>query len=347
MTWVQRPRLSSTALAVAALLGASPAAQPPADVRKFLERSFDLSATDFTRLDAGLVVARTLPATDPREVATLGVVRIGITPERYVERLHDIASFKKDDAVLQIGAFSHPPVLADLAGLTLDDVDVRSLRRCRVGDCGLQLSAAMIHRFQQAVDWRRDDAPEQANRLMRTVLLDYVTGYQRHGTPVSMEYADESEPLHLGREFVSLAGSLGAGWRPFALLRQHLLDYPETDVPGTTDRLYWSKERVGRRTVVSVTHLAVMRLDDGSPAEFAIASKQIYGSHYFDASLGLTVLVPDRRAASPMTWLVYLNRSRVDVFDGVFGSVTRHIVTGRARSTVADQLARLQQRLER
>ena len=48
----------------------------------------------------------------------------------------------------------------------------------------------------------------------------------------------------------------------------------------------------------------------------AIASKQIYGTHYFDASLGLTVLVRDRSVSSPAMYLVYLNRSRVDIFDG-------------------------------
>jgi hypothetical protein len=172
-----------------------------------------------------------------------------------------------------------------------------------------------------------------------------VGDYQKRGTAASMEYADESAPLNLGREFISLADSLGTGWNPFAALRQHLLDYPATGTPGTTDRLYWSKEKVGRRTVVSITHLAVMRLHDECPAEYAVASKQIYGTHYFDASLGLTVLVPDRRTASPFTYLVYLNRSRIDLFDGVFGGVARHIVTAKARSTVADSLARLQRTL--
>jgi hypothetical protein len=344
MTWLRRARLPAVALAAVAGLGAIGAAEPAGDARAFLESSFAISASDFARLEAGQVVSRTLPATDKRDVATLGVVRIGITPERYVQRLADIARFKKDDAVLQIGAFSHPPALSDVAGLTLDEADVRSLRRCRVGDCGVQLSANAILQFQE-MDWRPDTASDQANGLLRRILVDYVAEYQRRGTPASMEYADETATLNLSREFASLTDSLGAGWRPFTLLRQHLLDYPATDVPGTIDRLYWSKEKVGRRTVVSITHLAVMRLDDGFPAEYAIASKQIYGSHYFDASLGLTVLAPVRRTSTPQTYLVYLNRSRVDVFGGVFGGLTRHIVTSKARSTVADQLARLQRSL--
>jgi hypothetical protein len=75
---------------------------------------------------------------------------------------------------------------------------------------------------------------------------------------------------------------------------------------------------------------------------YAIASKQIYAMHYFDASLGLTLLVRDPSAPFPATYVVYLNRSRIDLFDGLFGGVARRIAAGRARSLVAQQLARLQ-----
>jgi hypothetical protein len=75
---------------------------------------------------------------------------------------------------------------------------------------------------------------------------------------------------------------------------------------------------------------------------YAIGSKQIYAMHYYDASLGLTLLVPDRTAASPATYVVYLNRSRIDLFDGLWGGVARRIVAGKARGVVADQLQRLQ-----
>jgi hypothetical protein len=64
--------------------------------------------------------------------------------------------------------------------------------------------------------------------------------------------------------------------------------------------------------------------------------------HYFDASLGLTLLVPDLTAPSGATYVVYLNRSRIDLFDGLLGGVARRIVARRARALVAEQLQRLQ-----
>ncbi|HYN08881.1 MAG TPA: hypothetical protein VES67_15980 [Vicinamibacterales bacterium] len=349
MIGTTRARVLIAAFAAWLALGASGATGEPPAARAFLTSTFNLTKGEFDRLDAGQVITRTLGASDKREVATLGIVRVKMTPEFYVERLDDIVSFKKhggDEAVLQIGAFSSPPAVKDMAAMTLDDTDVRSLRRCRVGSCGLQLSAAAITKFQQEIDWRRPDAHQLAEQLLRRTLVEYVAAYMKAGTAASMEYADEAERMNIGREFVSLMGPDVAGWKSFPALRQHLLDYPASDAPGTIDRLYWSKEKV-RRTVVSVTHLAIMRTANDTPADYAIASRQIYGTHYFDASLGLTVLVRDRLAASPVTYLVYLNRSRVDVFGGIFGGMTRHIVTGKARGTVSDLLARLQRTLER
>jgi hypothetical protein len=329
------------------MLGGAGAAVEHDPARGFLATSFNLTDADFDRINQGQVVSRTLPVNDPREVGTLGVVRVKITPEFYVERLADIANFKKDDAVLQIGVFGNPPTLQDVGALTLDDADIRSLRGCRIGDCGLQLSADAISRFREELDWRRADAQQHANGLMRQILVEYVTEYQKAGAAASMQYADQPTPLNLRREFVSLSESEHGAWLQFPTLRRHLFEYPRPGAPGTTDVVYWSKEKVGRRTVASVTHLAISRTAGDSPTDYAVASKHIYGTHYFDASLGLTVLLRDRSSPSAATYVAYLNRSRVDAFGGVFGSVTRKFVTSRARSTVSENLARLQLTLER
>ena len=78
-----------------------------------------------------------------------------------------------------------------------------------------------------------------------------------------------------------------------------------------------------------------------------VGSRQIYGTHYFDASVGLTVLVPDPSSLPPATYVAYMNRSRVDVIGGMFGGVAKKIIASKARSTVGDSLGRLRTRLER
>ena len=100
--------------------------------------------------------------------------------------------------------------------------------------------------------------------------------YQRRGAAASMQYADRPEPLNLGREFAALSVSGPGGCQQFPDLRRHLLEYPADRAPDTVDVIYWSKERVGRRTVVSVTHLVTARITGDSPVDYVIASKQIY-----------------------------------------------------------------------
>jgi hypothetical protein len=314
--------------------------------RTFLSSTFGLSAADFTKIDAGEVVARGTTAGDARDIATFGIVRVKITPAFYVERLADIVTFKKDDAVLQIGVFGRPPAVRDVEGLTLDESDIKSLRDCRVGRCGVQLSADAINRFRQEIDWTHTDAPQRANGVMRQVLVDYVSRYQQAGTDASMQYADRADLTNVRGEFLSLADSDAGGWGRFKPLRRHLFEYPGAAAPEARDLVYWSKEVVGRRPVASVTHLAILPGATDSPAAFTVGSKQIYGTHYFDASLGLTVLVRDSSSPSPATYVAYLNRSRVDIFGGMFGGLARKLVASKARGTVADQLGRLRTRLE-
>ena len=71
-----------------------------------------------------------------------------------------------------------------------------------------------------------------------------------------------------------------------------------------------------------------------------------YASHYFHASLGLTLMIGDSSGAMPATYVAYVNRSRLDAFGGIFGGVTRRLVSSRVRSALSDYLAQIKVRLE-
>lgn len=337
---------AAAAVVGALLLAGSGTASGPGDpARPWLGSVLGLDAKELARIDAGEVVARTLDADDSREVGTLGIVRVRLTPEFYAARLADIENFKRADAVLQIGTFGTPATLDDVHRLTLEPSDVRSLRDCRVGDCNLQLPAAAIERFRSEIDW---SAPaDTANRILRETLVEYVTAYRRSGAAALMQYADESTPSNLRLEFDALMASDVVGVRHFPVLVRHLLEYPRTTIPGAQDLIYWSKETVARKRVISLTHVAIIPTAGQSAADFAIASMQIYGSHYYEASLGLTILLRDRFTEAPATYVVYVNRSRVDAFGGLLGGITRSIVRSRARSTVSEHLSRIRTLLER
>lgn len=320
------------------------AAAPQDSARAFLTTTFALSKAEIARVDAGEVVTRTLDASHGREVGTLGVVRITITPEHYVERLTDIVKFKQTEDILQIGTFGESPRVDDLSTLIVDEADIKRLRTCRVDDCDVRISADAIEQFASKVDWKAADAPQRAADVLRDVLVKYVARYRERGAAALMTYADNTPRLDVGAELASLVASDQQTWRHVETLREHVLTYPR-DRANSTNLIYWSKERVYKRPVISMTHLSIVRQADEAPVRFAISSKQIYAMHYFDASLGLTLLVPDNSASSPATYVVYLNRSRIDLFDGFFGGVAKRIVSGKARTLVGAQLTRLQRTL--
>lgn len=323
-------------------ISAVPRAAMSEPARAFLMTAFDLSAGEIGRIDGGHVVTRTLEVKNKREVATLGIIRIKTTPSVYVERLTDIVSFKRTDDVLQIGTFSNPAQPSDVASLTIDDVDLKGLRECRADDCSVRLPAEAIDRLRRDVDWRAPDASQKATQLMRQLFVDYVERYRQSGAAAAMEYADRSPRLNVGQEFASLVHADTVTGKHASPLYRHLLAYPAPSEERVTDFVYWSKELVRSRPVVSITHVAIAAAADGAPVAYAIGSKQIYAMHYFDASLGLTLLMPDRTSTTPATYVVYVNRSRIDLFDGFFGGVARKIVAGKARGIVAEQLQRLQ-----
>ena len=69
-----------------------------------------------------------------------------------------------------------------------------------------------------------------------------------------------------------------------------------------------------------------------------ILSRQLYASHYFEGSIGLTIVFQDPLAAGQGVWIVYVNRSRVDAFGGWFGGAKRAMVNARLPAGLREEL---------
>jgi hypothetical protein len=83
-------------------------------------------------------------------------------------------------------------------------------------------------------------------------------------------------------------------------------------------------------------------------------STQLYASHYIDGALGVTAVVCD--AAGPTNpdaagqhrcYLVYLNRTRVDLLGGLFGVFKRAAIEDRVESEGPALMRDVTRRLER
>jgi hypothetical protein len=298
-----------------------------------------LTADQWKAVDGGGPQAKVLDAAEKREVAIVGVAHLRATSTCFVAQLQDIENFKKNPAVLRIRKFVRPIDPRDLEGFSLEAGDLAALRNCRVGDCNVKLPIAAIERLGRDIDWFRPDYATVSLSVFREELLAYVEAYLDRGNSGLIEYRDKSKPVRLVDEFRAVLDARPglSGFVPE--FHDYLAQYPNEPLPGVSEFFYWSTESFGLKPVASITHVSIYV----QPGRTVVASKQIYASHYFDASLGLTAALDD---GGEGMYLVYLNRSRIDFLGGFFGGLRRALARGRLRDGMRKNLAEVVRKLE-
>jgi hypothetical protein len=331
-----------TLVALAVCAGAATAAQElgiDTAVRAVLTTHLHFSEGDLASLGRGQVAKHDMPSRAPGEIAVAGAVRIRAPKTKFFTRVRDIARFKSGPAVLQIGRFSNPPALDDLAALTVDkdDFDVRS---CRPGDCDVRLSAARIARLAREVDLKAPDAQARGAVWFKQILLEEIQAYQA-GADRMTQYDDGSKPIRPRDEFEGILagmpeiGALAPG------LPDHLRRFPGSRLPDAEDFLYWSKEKFGFAPFITVTHVTILCR---STATCLMTTKDVYSSRYLDASVALAIATD---ADGPDAFdLVYDNRSRASALKGAFSTLRRSLTERRARGGLEESLKAIKQQLE-
>lgn len=334
-------------LGAAGLLCGAAWAMPPSgaqdqeDLWGIVSREAHFAGKDRAAVERGRAAARALASPGP-VIAIAGIVEVKAPIAVVASRIEDIEWYKSAPGVLQVHRFSDPPAAGDLADLHLDRSDLEAMKHCRAGACAIKLPPGTIEKMADAIDWKQPDASVRAEEFFRAELLDYVTRYRAVGNAVLGAVPEGPEAgSPAARLQAILSGSACLGEFGPELLA-YLRDYGGGTMTGAEDFLYWSREKQAGRAVISVTHVTACR---PAAARVAMASKQIYASHYFGGSLGLTMLecVAGDESA---TMMVYVNRSWLDVFGGFFGGAIRRQVSRKAVSGLQKNLERTRRRVE-
>jgi hypothetical protein len=315
-------------------------AQNPAPPH-FLRSVIPLKDEHVRLLASGQAIALSLPATDKREIAVVGAVHIRVTPDFFVREYLDIANFKKGPEVLQVGKFAEIPDEVDIAGLEIDSGELRDLRNCRPGRCSTKLSAEFLSQFREATGSTASN--EDNASAFRRILVRYVGDYLKRGNDALVVYNDRSPQVRLSDEFADLLRGYQTIQQLAPDLAQYLERFPVSPPEGVRDFVYWSKEKAGFKAITSLTHVTLYRKTVENRSWEFITSKQIYATHYFESSMGLSAVI---EGSAGDLWLVYVNRSRTDVLRGWFSSLKRSIIRGRAQSALRTQLTETKNRLE-
>ena len=296
------------------------------DLLKVLAHHASFGADEIAALERGEPVATLISSTDPREVAVCGAIELPSDPESALKAFQLSMSLKAKSN-LASGKFSNVPRVEDLSSVTLSDTEIADLKTCTVGNCKLKLSAAMIQRFQNTIDWNAADYKEQTNQLFRLMMVEYVTAYLQKGDAALLEYADQSVRLPLAREQNSLLANLLYVNEAAPEFIRHLKAFPQSTLP-VERSLSWAKIDFGFKPVLMITDVSTYRSKvDGIP-QVLVLSKQIYASHYFDASLSLTAAIGNQTQTK--SDLLYVNHSRSSALASTFSKFKHKIVAGRA-----------------
>ncbi|HEV2986665.1 MAG TPA: hypothetical protein VGX46_19855 [Vicinamibacterales bacterium] len=334
-------RVATAVLTCAAILAGAASDIEPA-VRSVMTRYLRFTATELSDLQNGKVVKHGLEGGAAGEIAVVGAVKVHARKAAFLARVHDIARFKSGPDVLQIGTFSRPPALDDLAALTVDanDFDVRA---CHVKNCGVRLPAAVIQRFERDIDPKAPDAQQRGAALFKQVLLDQVTAYVSAGTGRFEQYDDDPRPVRPIDEFDSVLESSPSLAALVPGLPDHLRNFPASRLNEADDFLYWSKEKFGVAPFITVTHVTIVC---PSAVTCVMTTRDVYSSRYIDASLALAIAT-DAVETPDTFYLEYGNRSAVSALKGGLSSLRRMIVERRARGSLEENLKRLKIQLEK
>ena len=341
---VRRLIVACLLLPIAADLSAARRDEPH-DPFAFFGPTIVLSAGERKQLELVDPINRVIPCED-REVAVFAAMKTTIDGDRLLAWVERIEALKKNQYVLAIARVSETPRLDDLKGLTLEDDEASDILDCRPGDCSLKLSADEMRTLQAAAQQGRKGRGKNAaleaayQRVMLQRIENYLTGGMA-GLPTDESTSVPVRPADtLGRLFEH-SRFLSTHTPGFA---RYLVRFPDAPLAGVESFVYWSKEQIAGKPIVSATHVSTLRSDDPALPEGLAATVGIFSTHYVDASLGVMAVV--RATPGGVGYLVYINRSQVDVLDGMFGGLVRMVVQRRLRSEAVEVLRDIRTRLE-
>jgi hypothetical protein len=314
---------------------------------KFLRETVGLNAGQIDSVHRGKAVATVLESPTPDEVFVFGTVHVEATPESYLRFANDFDALRKLPSYLAVQKFSNPPQPSDLGGFTIDAEDLKELKGCKPGDCQVQLPSEAMDQFQKSVDWRAADAAGQANRLAQQMALQALLAYQKGGDAALGAYRDKDHPTRVDETFQALLGRLKSLPVYLPDLNRLLLEYPSVELANSSSEFYWEKVNFGLKPTLRMVQQIIYRGGTTADPKYAVALKQLYASHYFHATLDLSVCVRD--AARPTEhgfYLMTVKASQQAGLTGFKGTILRKVAVGKTRSSLERTLAAIQQRLQ-
>jgi len=318
-------------------------APPPDPLSSFAPDGF-LDAKKQADLSAGAAVVDVLPARGG-DIAIFGAAKIRVGDERLTASMRQIDDLQRGPYVPIAVRFSDPPRLQDLDRLVLDGSDLDDIRDCERGDCGLKLSGDEIDRLRRRMVMAGGQWQSAVQTEFRSIMLNRAVTYLARGNDGMAPYQDHERPVLPGVEVHGIATRMDAAKLAEPGVAEYLRRFPDMRRDDIESFLYWSKERFGSgKAIVAITRVSIIPGVGDGQTELIVASKQVFATHYFSASLSFVSITTPMPSGD--RYLVYARRSHVDVLLGFWGGLTRRIVESRIKGDGPSVLEVIRRRIE-
>ncbi|MBS1830355.1 MAG: hypothetical protein JST93_33950 [Acidobacteria bacterium] len=288
------------------LLGALLAAQQT-DWPKKLTSALPITQKDFDKINKGDSVGRVLRVPNSKSIGILAMIRLPVTSAHFWDWYRHPENFTQSDMVEASGEVHIPARPEDFNTLPLPPADPADLPSCKPGHCAIKATDAEIEAIQPHTS---------AEQQIRQWFHHTAQAFQQHGNEALPSATDYKE--------------LGQASQPILALFPHL--HACIEQSPQDPYYFWTIERYGfgLKPVVNLMFASPYRPE---PGILVICSKQLRASHYYDASLGITILLDRPDGTSTM---IYINRSRIDALDEAW---KRRVVERFAPRAIRKQLA--------
>lgn len=314
-----------------------------ADLSSVASLGVRLNRTELDHLRRGHVVVKVLEPQRTSEIAVFVGSRIAVGPERFFEALQQSAKLWRGPKVPRTGSFSSALRFADVDTMQLPGEDLDALRHCRPGDCDVKLTGSEMERVRAAIDRSGSQWRQATQAAFKSVVLDRIRAYRGYGLAGLEPFHDHESAVapHLAFSQIAAGSQLSAG--AVVTVVEYLSSYPRALSDARAEHMYWLEVIDAPKPTIQASHVVIERLQDGGAIEVAAAARQIFATHYVNASLSVTVLV---RTRTGERFMLYLNRSSVDGLSGLLADLKRFFVHRRVRHAAHAAFEHLKRRIE-
>jgi hypothetical protein len=320
----------------------------PLDLNAFFMQNIGLKKEQVADIRNGKPVALNLKSRIPDEIFVFGAIYINAEPEKYVKFVSDVERLSKLPEYPGIGKFSNPPQVSDMKNFDLESDDISALKKCKPGDCLIQLPSKGMELFQKSINWSAPDAARQVNDLVRKTAIQRLLDYQKGGNQVLGEYNDKENPRKVAEQFKYMLSYSKALPSYVPGFYSYLLSYPQGKPANVEDSFQWAKVKFGLKPTLRIIHILTMRGTGPNEPAYVIAEKQLYSSHYFATALDLTFCMRDSQDPNkPGFYLLKAMGSEQAGLTGFKGSIVRKAAVGRSVDALEKSLATIKSTLEK